>query len=213
MSRAPEPEPTRRRGAGPAPTLILGVLVAVAAVLAAVAFQGAGRRTPSCEDASPTPGFPGTSGPEACALPDPALQRLDRDGQLRFSELRGTPLIVNFWASWCAPCAAEMPLFAQAARELDGQVAFVGVDVQDRPEPALELARRTGVAYPLVEDPRGELYEALRGAGMPTTLFVDARGTVVYRRTGEVDGPRLAELLQEHLGIAWNPPPDQSPGA
>jgi cytochrome c biogenesis protein CcmG/thiol:disulfide interchange protein DsbE len=201
------PKSQRRRGAGPAPTLILGVLVAVAAVLAAVAFQGEGRRTPSCEDAAATPSFPGTSGPEACALPDPPLERLDTEGTLRFSDLRGRPLVVNFWASWCAPCAAEMPLFAQAARDLDGRVGFVGVDVQDRPEPALELARRSGVAYPLVEDPRGELYEALRGAGMPTTLFVDADGTVVYRRTGEVDAGRLAALLAEHLGVAWNPPP------
>jgi len=208
MSRttAPEPDPApRRRGAGPAPTLILGVLMAVAAVLAAVAFQGAGRRTPSCEDAAPTPAFPGTSGPEACALPDPALPRLGDAGTLRFSEFRGTPVIVNFWASWCAPCAAEMPVFAQAARDLEGRVAFVGVDVQDRPEPALALARRTGVGYPLVEDPRGALYEALRGAGMPTTLFVDARGTVVYRRTGEVDAARLADLLREHLGVVWEP--------
>lgn len=205
MSRAPEPQPPRRRGAGPAPTLILGLLVAVAAVLAAVAFQGAGRRAPSCEDAAPTPAFPGTSGPESCALPDPSLARLGEPGALRFSELRGTPLVVNFWASWCGPCAAEMPLFAQAARDLEGRVAFVGVDVQDRPEPALALARRTGVGYPLVEDPRGELYEALRGAGMPTTLFVDARGMVVYRRTGEVDGERLSALLAEHLGVAWKP--------
>lgn len=193
------------RRQGPGLAVVVGVLVAAAAVWAGVAFQGAGRRAPSCEDAAPTPAFPGTSGPESCALPDPALTRLGAAGTLRFSEFRGAPLVVNFWASWCGPCAAEMGVFAQAARDLEGRVAFVGVDVQDRSEPALALARRTGVGYPLVEDPRGALYEALRGAGMPTTLFVDARGTVVYRRTGEVDAARLSALLRKHLGVVWEP--------
>ncbi|HWH33247.1 MAG TPA: TlpA disulfide reductase family protein, partial [Egibacteraceae bacterium] len=103
-------------------------------------------------------------------------------------------------------CIREMPLLARAAADLDGEVAFLGVDVQDQDAKAMRLAREAGVAYPLVRDPAGRLFTSLHGAGMPTTLFVDADGTVVYRRTGEVDAERFRELLREHLGVLWTPP-------
>lgn len=189
------------------PTLLLGALLAVAVIVVAVAFEGAGRRTPGCDAASPTPGLPGASGEEFCALPDLALERLDGNGSMDLrEELRGGPAVVNFWASWCEPCVREMPLLARAAADLDGRVTFVGVDVQDQTDKARELAGRARVRYPLVSDLRGELYALVRGAGMPTTLFVDAQGTVVYRRTGEVDAGQLARLLREHLGVDWKPP-------
>ena len=185
------------------PTLLIGVVMAAAAIAVGVAFQGEGRRMPSCVEASPTPGLPGTSGEESCALPDVALERLDGNGPLRLAELRGTPTVINFWASWCEPCIEEMPVLARAARELGPRVGFLGVDVQDQVAKARELAHSTGVRYPLAQDPRGEFYASIGGVGMPTTLFVDAEGTVVYRHTGEVSASRLAQLLREHLGLEW----------
>lgn len=193
-------------------TLLLGAVLVVGVVAAAVAFEGAARRTPGCDDVRPTAGFPGSSGEESCRLPDVVLERLGTGGRLALRDLRG-PAVVNFWATWCEPCVDEMPLLARAARDLEGQVAFLGVNVQDRDGPALALAERTGVTYPLASDPRGELYEAVRGAGMPTTLFVAADGTVVYRRTGEVDAERLAELLRTHLGVAWEGPAEAAESA
>lgn len=185
-------------------TVAIGVVLTGGVLAVAVAFEGVGRRAPACDEAVPTPGFPGSSGAESCRLPDLTLERLGDDGALALSELDG-PAVVNFWATWCEPCVKEMPLLATAAAHLRGEVAFLGVNVQDRDEAALELAERTGVAYPLVKDPAGELYQQVRGAGMPTTLFVDERGVVVYRRTGEVDAARLAALLEEHLGVVWRP--------
>lgn len=185
-------------------TVAIGVVLAGGVLAVAVAFEGVGRRAPACGEAQPTPGFPGTSGAESCRLPDVTVERLGEDGALALAELDG-PAVVNFWATWCEPCVEEMPLLAAAADHLRGQVAFLGVNVQDRDDAALELAERTGVGYPLVKDPRGELYRQVGGAGMPTTLFVDERGVVVYRRTGEVDAARLAALLEEHLGVVWRP--------
>lgn len=198
-----EAEP-RRGGVGL--TLLLGAGLAAVAVVVAVAFQGEGRRMPSCQEAGPAPGLPGTSGEESCALPDVALERLDGNGVSRLRELRGRPVVVNFWASWCKPCVKEMPLLARAAADLADDVGFVGVNVQDQRLKARELAADTGVRYLLTEDPRGEFYEAIGGVGMPTTLFVDAEGVVVYRHTGEVDAARLAQLLRKHLGVDWDGP-------
>lgn len=198
-----EAEPSRK---GPALTLAVGVVLAAGAIALGVAFQGEGRRMPSCSEPGPTPGLPGTSGEESCALPDVALGRLDGNGVTRLRELRGRPMVVNFWASWCKPCVKEMPLLARAAADLADEAGFVGVNVQDQRPKARELAADTGVRYLLAEDPRGEFYEAIGGVGMPTTLFVDAEGIVVYRHTGEVDAARLARLLREHLGVHWNGP-------
>lgn len=184
-------------------TVLLGLGLVAAAIAVGVAFQGEGRRMPSCAQESPEPGLPGTSGEESCALPDVALERLDGNGTLRPSELRGTPAVVNFWASWCEPCVDELPVLARAAADLDPQVAFLGVDVQDQVAKARELAADSGVRYRLVQDPRGEFYADIGGVGMPTTLFVDDEGTVVYRHTGELSAARLAELLREHLAVEW----------
>lgn len=194
-------------------TLAVGVVVAAGAVAAGVAFQGEGRRMPSCAEASPTPGLPGTSGEESCALPDVALERLDGNGRIRLAELRGAPAVVNFWASWCVPCVKELPVLARAAADLGPRVGFLGVDVQDQVAKGRELAADSGVRFPLAQDPRGEFYAAVGGVGMPTTLFVDAEGTVVYRHTGEVSAARLAELLREHLGLEWSPEPDPEQNA
>lgn len=186
-------------------TVLLGLGLAAAAIAVGVAFQGEGRRMPSCAEETPAPGLPGASGEESCALPDVALERLDGNGTLTVSELRGSPAVVNFWASWCEPCVDELPVLARAAADLGPRIAFLGVDVQDQIAKARELAADSGVRYPLVQDPRGEFYAAIGGVGMPTTLFVDGEGTVVYRHTGELSAARLAELLREHLGVDWAP--------
>lgn len=184
-------------------TVVLGLALAAGVIAVAVTFQGSARRTPACGATEAEPGFPGRSGNESCRLPALELARLDSDGTLDLAEMRGTPMVVNFWATWCEPCVREMPMLGGAARDLTDKVTFVGVNVQDRAAQARDLAARTGVDYPLLSDPQGALYQAIQGSGMPTTLFINADGVVVYRRTGEVDRASFAKLLQEHLGVIW----------
>jgi cytochrome c biogenesis protein CcmG/thiol:disulfide interchange protein DsbE len=114
----------------------------------------------------------------------------------------GGPLVVNFWASWCAPCVREMPDFQRFGEEFAGRVALLGVNVQDAPANARAFVRELGITYDLATDPRGELYSAVKGFGMPTTLFVDPDGTIVYRHTGPLDADELRALVTEHLEIA-----------
>jgi cytochrome c biogenesis protein CcmG/thiol:disulfide interchange protein DsbE len=131
-----------------------------------------------------------------------AATLVDFDGEaFTLDEYRGTPLVVNFWASWCPSCAAEMPAFESVYQEFKGEVEFVGINNKDNRQAALELAQSTGVTYRLAEDAGGEVFAALGGAGMPTTVFIDGSGGVVETVAGGLSGDQLAGLIEEHLEV------------
>jgi thiol-disulfide isomerase/thioredoxin len=134
-------------------------------------------------------------------LPTVALPELDGSGCLTTDDLLGQPTVINFWATWCAFCVEEMPDLEQVHRDVGDQVRFVGVDREDVADKALELAEATGVSYELVEDRDGSFFRAVQGRGMPTTVFVDAEGTIVYRHAGPVTAEELRALIDEHLDI------------
>lgn len=148
--------------------------------------------------ASPTQTTADSASP---GLPAVTLGILGQDEQVETTSWEGQPTVVNFWATWCAFCVEEMPDFQTVADDVGARVRFVGVDREDRVEEALELARRTGVTYTLVEDPDGAFFRAVSGRGMPTTLFVAADGTVVYAHAGPLSERRLRELITEHFGV------------
>lgn len=111
----------------------------------------------------------------------------------------GQPLVINFWASWCAPCVAEMPAFEQVHQDVSGQVRFLGIDTQDGIVPAQRLIEQTGVTYDLVRDPQAEAFRAFGIRGMPSTFFVSAEGEVLRRHTGPLTAEDLRALIDEHL--------------
>jgi len=111
------------------------------------------------------------------------------------------PTVVNFFASWCAPCIAEMPDFEQVSRQLEGTVDFVGVAVNDRTADARRIVDQTGVTYPWARDARGDVSNAARITQMPATMFVDAAGQVVSVHSGALDAARLLELIESELGV------------
>lgn len=117
------------------------------------------------------------------------------------ADFAGTPTVINFWASWCPPCIVEMPAFEAVHRELSPHVAFVGINVGDEPGAARELAERTGVTYPLGEDPDSAIFQAFGGIGMPTTVFVDAEGMIVSMISSRLRAQDLRALIAEHLGV------------
>jgi cytochrome c biogenesis protein CcmG/thiol:disulfide interchange protein DsbE len=113
----------------------------------------------------------------------------------------GAPLVVNFWASWCPPCIAEMPDL-EAVHQLAGdQVRFLGINTQDTAQRAAELVEETGVTYDLVRDPDGEVSRAFEVFGMPSTFYVAADGTIVGRHTGLLTRDALVDDLAEHRGV------------
>lgn len=135
-------------------------------------------------------------------LPPAELPDLDGDGVLQVpADLEGTPAVLNFWATWCAFCVEEMPDIEEVHQQLGGQVTVVGIDQDDSVEEARTLAERTGVTYRLVVDDDGSYFRAVQGRGMPTTVLVDADGTIVHRHSGPLDAPQLRRLVRQHLGV------------
>jgi thiol-disulfide isomerase/thioredoxin len=109
-------------------------------------------------------------------------------------DLRGTPVVVNLWASWCEPCEREMPILAQAARA-HPDVQFLGVDTLDAREGAEEFIAEFAVPFPSLFDPDGAIRTDLDSFGLPVTVFFDARGNQV----GKVDGEISQAALDEHI--------------
>jgi thiol-disulfide isomerase/thioredoxin len=104
------------------------------------------------------------------------------DAQLR--ALRGHPVVVNMWASWCDPCRFELPFLQREAVRRGARVAFLGVNVTDQRGAALQMAARYPMPYPSFEDPRGNLSHRFHSKGLPTTAFYDARGKLVIVHQG-----------------------------
>ena len=111
----------------------------------------------------------------------------------------GMPVVVNVWASWCAPCRAEAPLFARAAKRYRGKVTFLGVLSRDSPSAGLKFMRTYGMAYPSVLDATSEISPFLRVNGLPTTLVFDRHGALVTRVFGGISEQRLAASIDESL--------------
>jgi cytochrome c biogenesis protein CcmG, thiol:disulfide interchange protein DsbE len=111
----------------------------------------------------------------------------------RLAALRGHPVVVNVWASWCGPCRFEFPHFQKAAAKYGKRVAFLGVDSQDADEEAARFLREEPVPYPSYKDPDEEIADELGTIGLPATAFYDRRGELVflqhmpYVEDGEID--------------------------
>ena len=120
----------------------------------------------------------------------------------RMRTLRGHPVVINKWASWCGPCRAEFPMFQQVATNRGKEVAFVGVNARDKRPAAERFSARYPVPYPSYEDPDEKIARELKApANFPVTLFVDANGKTVYTHQGAYrDASELSADIDEHLG-------------
>ena len=159
------------------------------------------RQEAGIAECAPGPGRGAVDG----GLPALTLPCLGGGPEVDLSSLRG-PLVVNLWASWCGPCRREMPLLQRFATAYAGEVGVVGIDYNDpQPMAALELARDSGVTYPLLADPQTDLagrdpFPNLRG--LPYLALVDESGTVVFGAYLEVKSrEQLEDLVHEHLGV------------
>ena len=132
----------------------------------------------------------------------PELKTAIAGGKLDLRELRGHPVALNFWASWCIPCRQEAPILHAAAQRHRGHVVFVGVDVKDLTGDALGFARKYKVNYVSVRDGRGDkTWNSYGLTGVPETYFIDARGRIVAHIPGAVS----AETLEEGIATITRP--------
>lgn len=120
-------------------------------------------------------------------------------GSMSLADLKGRPIVVNFFATWCAPCVKEMPAFESIHQELGEEVAFVGIDVRDSVDATQDLVDKTGVTYEIGRDPSGAIFEAFDAVNMPSTFLVAADGTVVDRHAGSMSADDLRARIQQHL--------------
>jgi cytochrome c biogenesis protein CcmG/thiol:disulfide interchange protein DsbE len=133
--------------------------------------------------------------------PQFALARLDAPGKLKLASLRGKVVVLNFWASWCAPCKSEAPRLEAAWRRYRGRgVVVIGVDGQDFSGDAKRFIRKHGITYPNVHDGPGNIGTKYGVTGFPETYFVDRGGRLVGDRVvGEVSADKLTAGIQRAL--------------
>ena len=154
-------------------------------------------------DAGVEPCTAGAAPPAQDGLPDVTLPCLGGGQAVRLPTLRG-PMVVNLFAQWCGPCRTELPFYQRLHEEAEGAVSVLGVDYLDtQPEAALRLVRETGVTFPLLADPDGELRAELRVRGLPGMVFVDASGAVTDVQFRVVSSyAELRDLVEQELDVA-----------
>ena len=117
--------------------------------------------------------------------------------------LRGHPVVVNGWASWCAPCRGEFPYFQKVGVQYGKRVAFIGLDVTDNAGDAKRFLGQFPVPYPSYADPRGTTMQSLAAtAGLPNTVFYDAKGrrTFVHQGGYTSEAALVADVKRYAIG-------------
>jgi len=154
-------------------------------------------------DPDPLPSVSASNATEASLLPETADELPDSDPE-RFmrllEELRGTPVLVNFWGSWCPPCHEEMPRLVEAHREFGDRVQFLGIDVLDARPEARAFIADYGMTFPSVFDPPDAIKDSLGRVGQPITLFYRANGEVLAAYTGPIPEDVLRRNLRAIAG-------------
>jgi thiol-disulfide isomerase/thioredoxin len=119
----------------------------------------------------------------------PGLELADPDGKLhRLADYRGKTVLVNFWATWCAPCRAEMPSMERLRREMDGRpFVILAVNVGEGPRLAREFAQQLSLEFPILLDRESRVARAWRARLLPASYIVGPDGTIRYSVLGEVD--------------------------
>ena len=138
------------------------------------------------------------------SAPDFTLERLNEDGELQLTSLRGKAVVLNFWASWCIPCKDEAPYLEQVWRSnRDRGLVVVGLDAKDFRSDARRFARRYGLTFPLVYDGPGDTLGGYGVTGFPETFVIDREGRVVAAFAGAVNGEeervRLRSAIEDTL--------------
>jgi peroxiredoxin len=129
--------------------------------------------------------------------PDFAVQFAD-GRESRLSDWQGQPVVLNFWATWCAPCRDEMPEFVEVYGERQEEgLMIVGINAQESADQAAKFMAEYGITFPVALDSRGDVQQIYNVRGLPTTVFIDRAGRIVQRWPGRLDRRGLEEALAE----------------
>jgi len=182
-------EAERRKNRRVTGAAVLGFVLIVGAALAFVGLRG-GHRTlavPTAASAAPAPPpKPHGAVPRQIAANLAEANRvIETPVQVKLAALKGVPVVVNQWASWCPNCKAEFGFFQRESQRYDRQVAFLGLDSQDQLSNAESFLRQFPVDYPSVFDQSAQQASSLGGGqGWPTTFFIDGAGSETFVHQG-----------------------------
>ena len=144
-----------------------------------------------------------TEDPSANAVPDFTI--LDMDGnEVKLSDFFGKPIVLNFWASWCPPCKAELPDFEEACKRYEGKVTFLMVNLTDGKRETVEVAKEyvasQGYTFPVYFDTKYEAAYTYGVSSIPQTYFINADGSLEARATGMIS----AAQLEKGIGMIYS---------
>ncbi|WP_018217498.1 TlpA family protein disulfide reductase [Salinispora vitiensis] len=162
---------------------------------------GTAAATPAAAGAaSATPAATGTAA-AGTPLPELTLACFTGGAPVELHQIRG-PAVLNLWASWCAPCRAELPAFQRLSERAEGQLTVVGVNMRDTRSGAQSIGEDFGVRFPSLIDQGEALQRSLGRKAIPMTILVDANSRIQHVDvSGALDDARLAELVRVHLGV------------
>jgi cytochrome c biogenesis protein CcmG/thiol:disulfide interchange protein DsbE len=190
------------------PVALLALLALTASVALGACGAGDGAGNPDSEltpEQARAP-LPEGSPPALVAIRDEANELLEggRDAyEQRLDELRGTPVVVNKWASWCGPCRLEFPYFQALAAERGDEIAFLGIDGNDSEDSARQFLGELPLPYPSYLDPDLEIADTLDGPSkaFPATAFYDRSGELVHTKFGDYkSADELAADVDRYTG-------------
>jgi cytochrome c biogenesis protein CcmG, thiol:disulfide interchange protein DsbE len=218
MSNRNEHEPTdagdgrgaaNSRGVRGLGASVVALLIAIAALI--VLALATRTDTPDVRESNGAATAAGRSAGQAGTPAQIQANRRERNALIdarlatRLAALKGVPVVVNQWASWCPPCRSEFPFFAAMAERYRSEVAFLGLNSRDQRDAAEAFLEQHPVGYPSIFDEHAEQARSIgAGIGWPTTIFFDANGKAVFiHQGGYVDAAALEADIREHaLGLA-----------
>ena len=180
--------------------IVLAAVLVALLVAAGVAYPKLAEKV---QPTAPTDASDGTA--DEAADPAPDFTVYDADGnEVRLSDFKGKPVIVNFWASWCPPCKAELPYFESAYLQYGDQIVFLMVDLADGGTETQESGARyieeSGYTFPVYFDLSGSASNAYQLYSIPQTVAVDAEGNITFSQIGSLPEETVLRIASDLAG-------------
>ncbi|MFL5319606.1 MAG: TlpA family protein disulfide reductase [Myxococcaceae bacterium] len=167
----------------------VGVVTAVVIATIGIFYKGFGvdpHEVPFMMRGQPAPAF--------------TLRRLDNNEPLSLASMKGHPVVLNFWASWCGPCAQEHPVLRWGVEKFGKDVQFAGIVFEDKDDDARKFLSQNGAFMPQLSDPQSRTSVDYGVAGVPETYFIDGNGIIVDKYVGPIPPDALVENIKKISG-------------
>ena len=141
----------------------------------------------------------GETGKEEVKAPNFRLKAVN-GVYVELKSLRGKPVLLDFWATWCPPCKAELEVLKKVNAEYAGKITIISIDVGEDPDLVASFVTRHGITWTVLLDVKGEVARAYGVKGIPTLFFVDENGAIRWVHVGYVSYEKLKSMIDKELG-------------